>query len=124
MLKLSKYWNSIINISTVTWVIVFIVSFYINHKIVEILLVLISLIFVIELIIIFSQRKSLKDFFIKNWLDIILLIPIFRIFKVLRLTKALKLSKIIKIYRKSRYFKKLPESIDLASKVKERVSSK
>ena len=75
----------------IIWVTVFILSVIYNDNIViDSILSIISMLYILELVFVFFSTKNKLHFLQENWIDIILLFPIFKIVKI---TKAKKLIK-------------------------------
>ena len=55
-------------------------------------------IFVIDLFVLYNRQKNLKLFFMRNWLDIIAVIPFGSVF---RLTKVVRLARIMRIFTRA-----------------------
>jgi hypothetical protein len=72
-------------------------------------------IFIIDLVVIFRQSKSVKDFLVHNWLDLIAVVPIVNFLKIARAVKIIKIfsraeksvkasSKLLKANRGAKFF--------------------
>jgi hypothetical protein len=115
-----KTWDLLNIVITVIWLIVFVLYFFVEAKWIDVVLAIVTIFFVFDLIYIYKNRKSTKDFFKQNWFDIIMLIPFFRIFKVGKIVRVLKISKTAKniknIKRTLKVTEKIVEGVDLAQK--------
>ena len=115
-----KTWDLLNIVITVIWLIVFVLSFFVDAKWVDVVLIIVTIFFVFDLIYIYKNRNSTKDFFRQNWFDVIMLIPFFRIFKVGRIVRLLKISKTAKnikhIERTLEATQQIVEGVDLAQK--------
>ena len=116
-----KTWDLLNIVITVIWLIVFVWRFFVDNKgVVDIVLFFVTIFFVVDLIYIYKNRNSTKDFFRQNWLDILMLIPFFRIFKVGKIVRVLKISKTAKniknIKRTLKVTEQIVEGVDLAQK--------
>jgi hypothetical protein len=87
----------------------------------------IILIFFIDLIVLYKQSKSTKEFLIRNWPDMIAIIPlgmIFRLTKLVRFVRIInylsKAQKIEKINRPMKLFSNTPRRYDNGSKKNEK----
>lgn len=83
-----------LRINFIVWLLSFIVNLWIEHWILDILCIITTLGFIIELIFEYRKSNSIKDFISNNYIDIILLIPIF---KILRLGKFARLGKLKRV---------------------------
>lgn len=127
MKKIREFWKKSVDIVTVIWLISFILSYFVSgilKSLTNTISIFVAVFFIIDLIIIFREIGSIKIFLKQNWLDILLLIPFFRLFKVLRFAKVKRIGKIYKLINKSKRIKKTPEMIDLLSKTNERIRNK
>ena len=84
----------------------------------DVLNLLILGVFVADLIIIFRASSSVKEFFKKHWLDILMTIPYFRIFRSLRVMRVFKLSKSVKTARALKGLEAGQEIVDIGRTVK------
>jgi hypothetical protein len=115
-----KKWDLLNIVITVIWLIVFVLNFFVHETWVNVVLSIVTIFFVFDLIYIYKNRNSTKDFFRQNWFDIIMLIPFFRIFKVGKIVRVLKISKTAKnikhIERTLEATQQIVEGVDLAQK--------
>ena len=115
-----KKWDLLNIVITVIWLIVFVLCFFVDAKWVDVVLAIVTIFFIFDLIYIYKNRNSTKDFFRENWFDIIMLIPFFRIFKVGKIVRVLKISKTAKnikhIKRSLKVTEQIVEGVDLAQK--------
>ena len=116
-----KKWDLLNIVITVIWLIFFVLSLiFVEEKWIGVVLIIVTIFFVFDLIYIYKNRNSTKDFFRENWFDIIMLIPFFRIFKVGKIVRVLKISKTAKniknIKRTLKVTEKIVEGVDLAQK--------
>lgn len=77
-------------------------------------------IFAVDVYYKYRNSENLKMFFKKHWLDIVLLIPFFRIFRIMRLLRLLKILKFAKVgtslYKAIRKFKRFEKTDDKKEK--------
>ena len=103
------------------WLIVCVLNFFVDAKGVDVVLIIVTIFLVFDLIYIYKNRNSTKDFFRENWFDIIMLIPFFRIFKVGKIVRVLKISKTAKniknIRRTLTATEKIVQGVDLTQKI-------
>ena len=66
----------------IIWIITFIVSIMYEHIAIDIILGIISIFFIVELVIELYYADSIGQFLKENWLNILFLIPIFRVLKI------------------------------------------
>ena len=115
-----KKWDLLNIVITVIWLIVFVLNFFVHATWVDVVLFIVTIFFIFDLIYIYKNRNSTKDFFRENWFDVIMLIPFFRIFKVGKIVRVLKISKTAKniknIKRTLKVSEKIVEGVDLAQK--------
>ena len=116
-----KKWDLLNIVITVIWLIVFVLYLFGDDaKWIGFVLTLVTIFFVFDLIYIYKNRSSTKDFFKQNWFDIIMLIPFFRIFKIGKIVRVLKIAKTAKniknIKRTLKVTEKIVEGVDLAQK--------
>ena len=119
-----KKWDLLNIVITVIWLIVFVLYLFGDDaKWIDFVLTLVTIFFVFDLIYIYKNRNSTKDFFRQNWFDIIMLIPFFRIFKVGKIIRVLKISKTAKnikhIERTLEATQQIVEGVDLAQKTRQ-----
>lgn len=114
-------WTKVVDITTIVWISVFFLGFIVRdeeiNQICNKFNFLLLPIFVLDLYYLCKEAGKIRKFFREKWLDILLVIPYFRIFRVLRFSKILKLIKIFKFtkVRKTMIFvKKSKRSINLA----------
>ncbi|OQY39742.1 MAG: hypothetical protein B6226_01295 [Candidatus Cloacimonetes bacterium 4572_65] len=126
--KILIIWSKTVDIVTILWLAFFILSIFtelINEVFANLFSMFIYAFFVVDLIVIYINHNSKKEFLKENWLDILMVLPLFRLVKVMRLFKIIKLKNLYKIFNKSkklqRGFKTVSESFDLGRQIKERV---
>lgn len=120
-----KYWAITVDIITIIWLIHFITSFFtdiLNNSLTSFISSFIYIFFIVDLVIIFLSHKSFKRFLKENWIDVMMLLPIFRLFRLFRI---LKIGKFIKMFRKSKIIKRghkfVSETFDLGRQIHDRV---
>lgn len=100
-------WDSFVDIITLIWITVFLYSIIIKYYTIEfycnIAMLLLLPVFVVDLVLIYKSEKNFKSFIQNKWLDVLLAIPYFRIFRLLKLAKLLRFLKIIKFKKAVRY---------------------
>lgn len=83
-------------INFVVWLSNLIISFWIDHIIIDIIFLITTIGFIIELIIAYKESDNFKDFIKNNYIDILLLIPIFKLVKFTKIAKVFKLKKVFR----------------------------
>ena len=106
-------WSKFVDIVTVIWLIIFIIGFFNSEKITRycnILNIIILIVFITDLVIIYIYSENRKKFIKKNWLDILMVIPYFRIFRILRIFRVLKITRVLKTVRTIKIAKHITKS--------------
>jgi len=81
----------------ICWLCSIIASIWIDHIAIDIITIITTLGFVFELIVEYKKSKSFKEFLRNNYIDILLLIPIFKVARMARLGKLMRMRKSLKI---------------------------
>jgi len=87
-------WQTVIDTATVIWLALLVVSLFYNVECINVLLFVIGLLFAAEIVIAYKHRESFSQFIRHKWLDIIMLLPMLRVFKLGKLTRLAKLTRI------------------------------
>ena len=134
MQQISKTWDVFVDITTAMWLVVFIVSLVSDGwgaGWVGPVTMVIGGIYIIELAVIFRRSAGLLDFLRKAWLDLLLLIPFFRIFRVGRIARLFRIRRLARFVRNHKYLRRIArtsvietsvEGLDLVQKTFERLS--
>ena len=134
MQQISKAWNVFVDITTAMWLVVFIVSLVSDGwgaGWVGPVTMVIGGIYIIELAVIFRRSAGLLDFLRKAWLDLLLLIPFFRIFRVVRIARLFRIRRLARFVRNHKYLRRIArtsvietsvEGLDLVQRTFERLS--
>ncbi len=104
-------WPKFVDVVTVIWLILFGCSYLELPEVlatsIEWACWIILGVFVTDLVMVYRKVRNVPGFLRKNWLDILMVIPYFRIFRILRLLRLLRftrLAKATKGVRKSEWF--------------------
>lgn len=134
MQQFSKAWDVFVDITTLVWFVVFITPLVADGLAsgwVGPVTAVIGGIYVIELAVIFRRSAGLLDFLRKAWLDLLLLIPFFRIFRVGRIARLFRIRRLARFARNHKYLRRIArtgvietsvEGLDLVQKTFERLS--
>jgi len=85
-------------------------------------------VFVADLVMIFRGSAGVRDFFRRAWLDLLLLIPFFRVFRIGRMGRLFRATRLPRLVRKKKFLRRifrievLQEGADLFQKAVERLS--
>ncbi|MCF8094458.1 MAG: hypothetical protein K9J79_03765 [Desulfobacteraceae bacterium] len=89
----------------------------------------IGAVFVVDLVVIFRRSAGWADFLRRAWLDLLLLIPFFRIFRIGRFARLLRINRLSRLVRRHKtisrifradVFEVVQEGADLVQKTLER----
>ena len=93
-------WTKVVDITTIVWISVFFLGFIVKdegiNQICNKFNFFLLPVFILDLYYLYKEAGTIRKFFREKWLDILLVIPYFRIFRILRFSKILKLIKIFK----------------------------
>lgn len=102
-------WKTFVDIITVLWIITFLAGLFANDtnivKICNYVNLLFLPIFIFDLIFLYRRNQNIKTFITEKWLDILMVIPYFRVFRILRMVKTLRILKIVKVKKILKIFK-------------------
>jgi hypothetical protein len=101
------------------WVILFSVTFFTESKIVEGLLLVVTVGYILELIFEYKRSESLRSFLRSHWMDILMVIPFFRLVKIGKTLKILRYGK--KISQALRAAEGTVETIEISRRVKKSI---
>lgn len=87
--------SKLFNLIFILWLCAFVSSFWIDHIAINLIFIFTTIGFVAELVIEYRKCDNWRTFLKENYLDIIFLIPIF---KVLRMGKMFKLGRLFKVF--------------------------
>lgn len=117
-----EIWTKLVDITTIVWISVFLLGFVIKDAIIKQVCNQFNFfllpVFILDLYYLYKKTGKIKKFLKEKWLDILLVIPYFRIFRILRFTKVLRLIKIFKFTKARKTMilvKKSNRAINLAS---------
>ena len=105
------HWSKLVDFITVVWLVLFVISFFANPSLESSLRtanIAILSVFVADLGIVYWKVRSPSVFVRKHWLDILMVIPYFRIFRIARILRLLRFVRItrgLKLTRLSKTFK-------------------
>ncbi|MBA2881822.1 hypothetical protein HNR65_002153 [Desulfosalsimonas propionicica] len=134
MQQISKAWDVFVDITTLIWFVVFIIPLVSDGRgagWVGPVMAVIGGIYVIELVVIFRRSAGFWDFLRQAWLDLLLLIPFFRIFRVGRIARLFRLRRLARFVRNHKSLRRIArtsvietsvEGLDLVQKTFERLS--
>lgn len=98
-----KTWTIFVDVVTILWLTVFAVGLITPSEIIADRCNFISLlllpVFVANLYILFRQADNFRLFIKQRWLDILIVIPYFRLFRVLSFARVIRALKLIKMAR-------------------------
>jgi voltage-gated potassium channel len=102
-MAMQKTWQTFIDLVTVVWLSVFGASLagFASGWIKAVSLAIAG-VFVVDLVVIFRQSAGVRDFLRRAWLDLLLLIPFFRIFRVGRIARAFRLKRLARMIRRKK----------------------
>lgn len=80
-------------INFIVWLTNFALSFWLDHIVIDVIFLVTTFGFVLELVIEYKHSNNFKEFLKNNYIDIMLLIPIFKLIKFTKLVKLIKLKK-------------------------------
>lgn len=127
--KKLRIWSKAVDFITVIWLLHFILELstsLISNSYSTFFSYFIYTFFIIDLLIIFKNHNSKKQFFKENWFDILMVLPLFRLFRFLKILKIKKLRNLWKLMKKSKKLKRskkiVSESFDLGRQIKDNVS--
>ena len=90
-------WPRIVDVVTVIWLAVFILGFFVSPALADTLrmvnIVILS-VFVADLWVSYRKVRSVPVFVKKHWLDILMVVPYFRIFRVARILRLVRFVRI------------------------------
>ena len=104
-------WSRFVDFVTIIWLVIFILSFFTSPSTEETLRTIniaILSVFVIDLGVLYWKIRSPSIFIKKHWIDILMVIPYFRIFRIariLRLVRFVRIAKSIKVIKMSKAMK-------------------
>jgi len=104
-------WSRLVDIVTIIWLIIFILGFFASPALADALRmanITILSVFVVDLWVSYRKVRSLPIFLKRHWLDILMVIPYFRIFRVariLRLARFIRIARGVKIVRSAKIVK-------------------
>ncbi len=104
-------WSRFVDLVTIIWLVIFVLSFFTSPSTEDTLRTIniaILSVFVIDLGVLYWKIRSPSIFIKKHWLDILMVIPYFRIFRIariLRLVRFVRIAKSIKIIKISKVVK-------------------
>lgn len=112
----NRMWVWCVDCITIIWLLAFICLSVVDSEVVVFIcnvIVLLALpVFIVDLVLIYKKEVNFSTFIRRRWLDVILVIPYFRIFKILKflkMAKVLKINKFVrfkKILNRARFFRK------------------
>lgn len=100
-------WSKLVDFITVVWLVLFVIGFFANPSLESSLRtanIAILSVFVADLGVTYWKVRSPSVFVRKHWLDILMVIPYFRIFRIariLRLMRFVRIAKSVNIIRRS-----------------------
>ena len=114
-----RNWIIFVDVVTVIWLIVFFVGLLKSDPRVtrycNIINLVILPVFLVDLFFIYRETSNLRVFLKTKWLDILLVIPYFRIFRLLRFARVIKFMKLIRfgrVARSTKAVKKLNRTVE------------
>lgn len=113
-------WSRFVDIITIVWFVVFILTFFdfdkFFTKILDYTALFLLFIFILDLVFLYKKSDSSRSFLKYHWFDIIMVIPFFRILRIFRVFRLLKVGKSIKAGVK--YADKSSKAIKKAKRMK------
>lgn len=96
-------WPKFVDIVTVIWLVLFGCSFFTLPEVlatsIEWTCWVILSVFVADLVVAYLRVRNIPRFLKKHWLDILMVIPYFRIFRVLRLLRLFRFTRFAKVLK-------------------------
>ena len=123
-------WSKFVDIVTITWLCIFVIGYFSMGKVANIcnlLNIAILSVFIVDLILIYRKSDNWYNFLTKNWFNILMVVPYFRVFRIFRMFKVLRLFKFMKIIKVGKAIKITMlshESFDLIRTIKKRLLRK
>jgi len=98
-----RSWDRLVDLVTVVWLGFFVVGLVDPGELVTNVQLGLLGVFVADLVVKYRRVGNLKLFFHNHWLDILMVIPYFRIFRILRLLRLLRVLKAGKLAKVGRF---------------------
>jgi hypothetical protein len=124
-------WEAFIDLVTLVWFVVFVLEVAgIAGGWAGPVSCVIAGVYVVDLVVIARRSYSVREFFRRAWLDLLLLIPFFRIFRMGRVARFFRVKKLARVVRKKRILSRVfrpevleasVEGLDLFQKSAERL---
>ena len=99
------HWSKFVDLVTIIWLVIFVLGFFTSPSLEDTLRtvnIAILSIFVIDLGVSYWKVRSPSLFVRKHWLDILMVIPYFRVFRIARI---LRLARFIRIFKSVKAFR-------------------
>jgi len=117
-------WETFLDLVTLVWFVVFGASLAgFSAGWLAWVTAAIGAVFVIDLVRMFFASKSLREFWRRAWLDLLLLVPFFRIFRVKRVARLFRIRRLSRLFRADHihHIQAGIEGLDLVQKSLERI---
>ena len=92
-------WDRFVDFITVVWLTVFFVGIANPGLTPDYLELGLLSVFVLDLVVKYRREPNIKTFVRKRWVDILMVIPYFRIFRMLKLFRLIRVLKAAKVFR-------------------------
>jgi len=92
-------WTRVVDVVTIIWLAIFIFGFFVSPALADTLRMVniaILSVFVADLWVSYRKVRSVSVFAKKHWLDILMVIPYFRIFRVARILRLIRFARIVR----------------------------
>ena len=98
-----KIWKKLVDITTIVWISIFLLGFFMKdariNQICNQFIFFLLPVFILDLYYLYKETGKIRKFFREKWLDILLVIPYFRIFRIFRILRFAKMLKLIKLFK-------------------------
>lgn len=129
---MKKAWDVLIDVVTLVWLVVFGLDLAgVGGGWLGWASAAIGAVFVVDLVVIFRGSAGVRDFFRRAWLDLLLLIPFFRIFRIGRVARLFRVNRLARLLRRKKMLSRIfrvnvmeacLEALDLVQKLFERIA--
>lgn len=95
-----KKWTRLVDAITVFWLAVFVLGFFTSPgiaRVCNILNIAILAVFAADLVLTYKDSDNRRTFLKRHWLDVLMIIPYFRIFRILRIARLLRVAKVVRV---------------------------
>jgi len=100
---MGMWWDRFVDFMTVIWLGVFVVGFVAPPLIPSNVQLILLAVFVGDLGVKFRRDPDPRTFLRRRWIDILMVIPYFRIFRIIKFVRLLRILKTLRIAKAGRY---------------------